>query len=130
MVVLNGLVRVEVKWPGTEQESRFVGVGGSVGIMPSVLGRDWPGCGLVAAYGQVRVSHNTNLNEFLWEVFPEYTRLHTLATPGSCGLRNPQAMCGTAGVLVAGQCSGSWPHGAAPTHAATVHHQAARSTCH
>lgn len=60
MVVLNGLVRVEVKWPGTEQESRFVGVGGSVGIMHSVLGRDLPGCGLVAAYGQVRFDDNSN----------------------------------------------------------------------
>jgi hypothetical protein len=55
MIVLNGLVRVEVKWPGTEQESRFMGVGASVAIMPSVLGHDLPGCGLVAAYGQVSI---------------------------------------------------------------------------
>lgn len=53
-IVLLGLVRVEVKWPGTQQESHFVGVGGSVGILPSVIGRDLPGAGLVAAYGMVR----------------------------------------------------------------------------
>lgn len=52
-IVLFGLVRVDVKWPGTQQESRFVGVGGSVGIVPSVLGHNLPGVGLMGAHAQV-----------------------------------------------------------------------------
>lgn len=53
-IVLLGLVRVEVERPGGRVESRFVGVGGSVGLVPSTIGRDLPGTALVAAYGQVR----------------------------------------------------------------------------
>lgn len=52
-IVLLGLVRVDVERPGGRIERRFVGVGGSVGIVPSVVRRDVPGFGLVAAYGQV-----------------------------------------------------------------------------
>jgi hypothetical protein len=52
-IVLLGLVRVDVERPGGRIERRFVGVGGSVGIVPSIVRRDVPGFGLVAAYGQV-----------------------------------------------------------------------------
>jgi hypothetical protein len=52
--VLFGLVRVEVERPGGLQASRFVGVGGSVGIIPSIIGHDLPGNGLIGAWGQVR----------------------------------------------------------------------------
>lgn len=50
-IVLFGLVRVEVE-RGGRQESRFLGVGSSFGLLPSIIGRDLPGAGLVAAYGQ------------------------------------------------------------------------------
>ena len=53
-IVLLGLVRVEVEQPGGRKIDRFVGVGGSVGTVPSIIGRDLPGVALVAAYGQVK----------------------------------------------------------------------------
>lgn len=52
--MLFGLVRVEVERPGGLQASRFVGVGGSVGIIPSIIGHDLPDNGLIGAWGQVR----------------------------------------------------------------------------
>lgn len=55
-IVVLGLVRVDLQQAGgSRQESRFVGVGGSVGMVASVIGRDLRGDGLVAAYAQVNV---------------------------------------------------------------------------
>jgi hypothetical protein len=60
-LVLSGLVRVEVV-RGSRQETQFVGVGGCVGFVSSLLGKDLPaGVGVAAAYGQVRIPCTTNI---------------------------------------------------------------------
>jgi hypothetical protein len=52
--VLSGLVKVELL-RAKQQTSYFVGVGGSVGYLSSLLGRDYPGVTLLAAFAQVTV---------------------------------------------------------------------------
>jgi hypothetical protein len=51
-IVLSGLVKVELL-RCKQHTSYFVGVGGSVGYLSSLLGRDLPGVSLVAAFAQV-----------------------------------------------------------------------------
>lgn len=51
-IVLSGLVRVDVVRSGVS-ETHFVGVGGSVGFVSSLLGHEVPGVGMVTAYAQV-----------------------------------------------------------------------------
>jgi hypothetical protein len=51
-IVLSGLVKVELL-RCKQHSSYFVGVGGSVGYLSSLLGRDLPGVALVAAFAQV-----------------------------------------------------------------------------
>jgi hypothetical protein len=52
-IVLSGLVTVELV-RCKQHTTHFVGVGGSVGYLSSLLGRDLPGVALVAAFAQVR----------------------------------------------------------------------------
>lgn len=51
-IVLSGLVRVEAVRCG-QQLTHFVGVGGSVGYISSLLGKELPGVILVSAFAQV-----------------------------------------------------------------------------
>lgn len=50
--MLSGLVRVEAVRCG-QHLTHFVGVGGSVGYISSVLGKELPGVVLVSAFAQV-----------------------------------------------------------------------------
>jgi hypothetical protein len=53
-IVLSGLVKVELL-RCKAATTYFVGVGGSVGYLSSLLGRDLPGVALVAAFAQVNL---------------------------------------------------------------------------